>query len=138
MEDSAFTIGSACTSLSSAPSTPDTNWAYYDNTKGVSFIYNGSSWDTLALSGMYAKTVSGAVASWDSLILQHNLNRSDIAFTAQFIKNGIIYDFSDYSTIFSDTVNRVDYNSDSKTSAYGSYLNKEKYGYIEFQNNQIF
>ena len=37
--------------LSSAPSSPKTNWAYYNTIDGNSYIYNGSSWDYLARAG---------------------------------------------------------------------------------------
>ena len=35
----------------SAPSDPDTNWAYYNSTDKVSYVYNGTGWDTLAVGG---------------------------------------------------------------------------------------
>ena len=38
-------------SLASAPASPDTNWAYYNSTDKVSCIWNGTSWDTLSVSG---------------------------------------------------------------------------------------
>ena len=38
-------------SMSSAPSSPDTNWAYYNSTDKVSYIYTGADWDTLSVSG---------------------------------------------------------------------------------------
>ena len=37
--------------LSSAPSNPKTNWAYYNTIDGNSYIYNGTSWDYLARAG---------------------------------------------------------------------------------------
>ena len=38
-------------SLSEAPSSPVTNWAYYNTTDKKSYIYNGSDWQTLAVDG---------------------------------------------------------------------------------------
>ena len=38
--------------LSSAPAIPDTLDAYFNTTNGVSFIWSGSAWDTLAKSGV--------------------------------------------------------------------------------------
>ncbi|MBF0430622.1 MAG: hypothetical protein HQK83_05050 [Fibrobacteria bacterium] len=38
-------------SLESAPTSPDTNWAYYNSTDMVSYVYNGDKWDTLAVNG---------------------------------------------------------------------------------------
>ena len=37
--------------VSTAPSTPNTNDAYYNTTDGISYIYSGATWDTLAASG---------------------------------------------------------------------------------------
>lgn len=39
-----------CTHAAS-PSSPEQNWAYYNSTDGVSYIYSGSRWDTLAVNG---------------------------------------------------------------------------------------
>lgn len=34
-----------------APENPELNWAYFNNTDGCSYIYNGTSWDLLAQAG---------------------------------------------------------------------------------------
>lgn len=38
--------------LPSAPSSPALNWAYYDTTQMKAFVYDGSAWTTLAVSGV--------------------------------------------------------------------------------------
>jgi hypothetical protein len=38
-------------SLSSSPSNPQVNWAYYDTIQGKAFIYDGSAWQILAQDG---------------------------------------------------------------------------------------
>jgi hypothetical protein len=79
-------------SLSSAPSNPQLNWAYYDTTEKIAYIGDGDSWEILCQDGQDAGSlsVSGSVTSGSSLSLQHNLNRDDLTFTAQFIKDGYI------------------------------------------------
>ncbi len=37
--------------LTEAPSSPEVNWAYYNSTDGISYIYNGSDWNILAQDG---------------------------------------------------------------------------------------
>ena len=37
-------------SLESAPETPQLNWAYYNSTDGISYIYDGRSWQILAVN----------------------------------------------------------------------------------------
>lgn len=37
--------------LTSSPSSPQVNWAYYNRIDGNSYIWNGSNWDYLAKSG---------------------------------------------------------------------------------------
>jgi uncharacterized repeat protein (TIGR02543 family) len=37
--------------LGAAPSSPELNWAYYNTTDGISYIYDGSSWNILAQDG---------------------------------------------------------------------------------------
>jgi hypothetical protein len=39
-------------SLTSAPSSPNVNWAYYNTTDGVSYIWDGDSWEILSQDGM--------------------------------------------------------------------------------------
>lgn len=90
-------------SSAAAPLSPDTNWAYYNSVEGVSYIYDGSTWDTLAADGAEVSSlnVNGTIAPDSFLVLEHNLDRSDLTFTGQFVKNGNIYDYADYQELFS-------------------------------------
>ena len=45
--------------LSSAPSYPSTNWAYYNTETGCSYIWNGYMWDLLAKAGANGSSSSG-------------------------------------------------------------------------------
>jgi ABC-type branched-subunit amino acid transport system substrate-binding protein len=38
-------------SLGSAPINPETNWAYYNSTEGMAYIWDGDSWEILAQDG---------------------------------------------------------------------------------------
>jgi hypothetical protein len=44
--------------------------------------------------------VSGTVAPGSYLSLKHNLGREDLTFTAQYVKDGFIYDYTEYQGIF--------------------------------------
>ncbi|MBN1496117.1 MAG: hypothetical protein JXA07_05070, partial [Spirochaetes bacterium] len=44
--------------------------------------------------------VSGTIAPGEYLALAHNLDRNDLTFTGQFIKDGFIYDYTDYQDYF--------------------------------------
>ncbi len=38
--------------FSKAPETPELNWAFYNSRDNVSYIYNGTEWDTLSVDGV--------------------------------------------------------------------------------------
>ena len=47
-------------------------------------------------------STNGAIEPTGYLSLKHNLNRNDLTFTGQFLKNGYIYDYNEYKNLFSD------------------------------------
>ena len=49
--------------LSSAPSYPSENWAYYNTETGCSYIWNGYMWDLLAKAGANGSSSSGSSVS---------------------------------------------------------------------------
>ncbi len=86
--------------LSSAPDTPQSSWAYYNTSSGISYIYDGASWQQLPQNANYDLTVSGSVESGSYLELKHNLNRADLTFNGQFIKDDNIYTYDSYTDLF--------------------------------------
>lgn len=45
-------------SLDSAPLSPETNWGYYNNSEGISYIYDGSNWSVIAKDGGITEVVA--------------------------------------------------------------------------------
>jgi hypothetical protein len=87
------------------------NNAYYDTDDATAKICYSTGpstyvWGTLAVDGqdVDSMNVSGSVAPGYALSLTHGLNRADLTFTAQFVKNGYIYDYTDYAKYFADDV----------------------------------
>ena len=62
-------------SLSSSPSSPQLNWAYYNTTDKKSYVYNGNTWSILAQDGIdsFAESVS---INANSSAYTYNLQRS--------------------------------------------------------------
>ena len=89
-------------SLATPPENPELNWAYYNTTDGIAYIWDGDSWEILVQDGQNAVSlnVQGVIAPNDYLSLQHNLGRDDLTFTAQFVKYGYVYDCEEYGNIF--------------------------------------
>lgn len=82
--------------------------AYYDSNDFTALICNGtaSTWQTLAEDGADADhmTTSGTVASGSYLELVHNLNTSNLNVVGQFIKDGILYDYTEYADYFAPDI----------------------------------
>ncbi len=89
--------------LATVPASPQFNDAYYNSTEGVAYVWDGDSWEVLARDGVNAISLneSGTISPGQALVLQHNLGRDDLTFTGQFVKNGFIYDYSEYRELFS-------------------------------------
>lgn len=84
------------------PSNPQANWAYYNSTDKTSYIWDGNSWEILSKDGISggSLSVNSLIAPGSFLSLKHNLNRDNLTFIAQFIKDGYIYNWNDYQTYF--------------------------------------
>jgi hypothetical protein len=83
------------------PASPDLDWAYYNTTDRVAYIWDGDSWEILCQDlDAQSLNVQGIVAPGSYLALTHNLGRDDLTFTAQFLKYGYIYDYNDYAWLF--------------------------------------
>jgi|GEM_PF-1923244 len=87
----------------SHPTDPKINWAYYNSIEKISYLWDGNSWQIITKDGAPGGSISinGTIAPGSHLSLQHNLGRDDLSFVAQFIKDGYIYNWSDYQTFFS-------------------------------------
>ena len=83
-----------------APASPQLNWAYYDTVAKASYIWDGDSWEVLARDSGGSLNVSATVAPGAYLALAHKLGRDDLTFNAQFLKDGIIYDYGEYESTF--------------------------------------
>ncbi len=88
--------------LDTAPANPQLNDVYYNTTEGIAYIWNGNAWEIMAMDGARVEYASGEVDSGDKLVLNHNLGSDDLIITAQFVKDGYIYDYSEYSDLFPD------------------------------------
>lgn len=53
--------------LSTAPIDPKTNWAYYNSTDGISYIFDGSEWNYLAKDGNDSENVNNDPTNFTSL-----------------------------------------------------------------------
>jgi len=115
-------------SLPTAPASPQLNWAYYNTTSNASYLWDGDSWEMFAQDGTPGGTlsVSGSISPGSYLALQHNLGRDDLTFMAQFVKNGFIYNWNDYRSIFGPAI----------IPTYISYYSPP-YGVTQLQNGNI-
>ncbi len=82
------------------------NDAYYNTTDRKAYIYNGTGWDVFAQDPSSNLNVSGTIAPGNYLLLVHGLNRDDLTFNGQFVKNEYIYDYSEYEELFSNGLQR--------------------------------
>jgi hypothetical protein len=71
-------------SLSSAPSSPSTNWAYYDTVQKKSYIYDGSSWNVMTQDGGVIIAGSTTPTAGDAVEWDPNLNLSANQFIPGF------------------------------------------------------
>jgi hypothetical protein len=78
-------------------------------------------------------TVRDNVAVQDYLTLTHNLGRADLTFKAQFLKNGYLYDYTDYATYFADDVPDVRWAGGSFTSNNSLYVSA-----VRLANGNVF
>ncbi len=91
-------------SLTDYPDSPLVNYAFYHTGDGISYIWDGDSWEILCQDGESGSTgslnVTGTVASGSYLFLVHDLSQDDLTFTGQFLKNDNIYNYTDYADYF--------------------------------------
>lgn len=83
--------------LSSAPSVPEINWAYFNTVDGNSYIYNGTKWDYLAKSGQNS---SSGVSLWLGWLDSEPTNPSEgCAYYNSTAKNAYIYCDGSWQTL---------------------------------------
>ena len=119
-------------SLASAPGTPQLNDGYYNTTVGISYIWDGDSWEILTQDGQNATSlnVSGSIAPGNYLSLQHNLGRDDLTFNAQFVKNGYIYDYGDYFSYYRKEKPATVFENAQTTNITTAVLNNGNYAVV--------
>ena len=97
-------------SLTSAPANPQVNDAYYNSSDGIAYLWDGDSWEVLARDGENAISLneSGMIGPGEALVLDHNLDRDDLTFSGQFVKNSFLYDYSEYPDLFGEVFPRAE------------------------------
>ena len=90
--------------FSAHPENPQLNWAYYNSSDGTAYLWDGNAWEILATDGENGVSLNeqGVIEPGAYLALVHNLGRDDLTFEAQFVKNGYIYDYTEYRELFAD------------------------------------
>ena len=80
---------------------PLLNNAFYHTGENAAFIWDGRNWEILCRDGQSysSMNVSDSVANGSYLSLVHNINRNNLTFTGQFLKDTYIYDYTDYEYI---------------------------------------
>ena len=94
-------------SLGAAPSSPQTNWAYYDTAQKKSLIWDGDSWETLAIDGATgpqgAQGVAGISVVWKgSLGAAPGSPQTNWAYYDTAQKKALIWDGDSWETLAID------------------------------------
>ena len=88
-------------SLGAAPGSPQTNWAYYDTAQKKALIWDGDTWETLAIDGATGPQGSGIV--WKgSLASNPSSPQLNWAYYNTNDKKSYIYDGSSWQTLAVD------------------------------------
>ncbi len=88
-------------SFATAPSNPLVGDIYYNSTDNQTCLYTGSAWEAIAQdAGSSLNVANISVAPGSFLTLSHGLNRSDLTFNAQFVKEGIVRNYDEYTRLY--------------------------------------
>lgn len=99
-------------SLNSAPSNPETGWAYYDITKGMSFLWDGNDWQQIAKDGQNGQdgqnssttySITGYLITWKGNLSSHPSNpEAGWAYYNSADKKSYVYDGSSWQIMSQD------------------------------------
>lgn len=98
-------------SLASAPSNPEIGWAYYDTTKGMSFLWDGNEWQQISKDGQdgqngtTTQSTTGYLITWKGSFTSHPSNpEAGWAYYNTTDKKSYVYDGSTWQIMSQDGI----------------------------------